>query len=173
MLDIFTFLLFPSPQFNLLAVNLKPSPIMYPSCSDDRIYCQILKNIPKIDRNYAFKTSQLIKKVSSEYNIIPRIMTAILAQESRYKLNAVNYKTKDYGISQINHRTVEHYKFDKKRLLTDLEYSIRAGVIVLAQLKQKFGKEDYYWCRYNVGVKPKYIIEARCLKYKQMVAKFL
>lgn len=113
-------------------------------------YYQVLKNHPKIDQQYALEIANAIDKAANELNLNPQRLAAILAQESRYVLNAVNKKSRDYGIAQINHKTIDRYGFDKQRLLTDLEYSVKAGAIVLADFKRMYGKkEKTYWSRYN------------------------
>ena len=111
---------------------------------------QVITNHPGIDREYAQRIANAIDKAAKELDLNPRRLTAILAQESMYTLNAINKKSADYGIAQINHRTIERYGFDKKRLLTDLEYSVKAGAIVLSDFKRMYGKkEKTYWSRYN------------------------
>lgn len=117
---------------------------------DNQIVIQILKNHPNLDKEYAEDLATVIVKVSKEFDIKPTRLTAILAQESMYRLNAVNHKSKDYGIAQINIGTVRKFGFDKDLLLTDLEYSVKAGAIVLADFRRMYGKrEKDYWTRYN------------------------
>jgi soluble lytic murein transglycosylase-like protein len=111
--------------------------------------------------------SEAIDKYTTRYNIEPHIYTSILMQESGYDLAAANDKSKDYGISQINIRTIKAFGFDKKRLLTDLDYSIKAGAIVLSDFKRMYHKKegDKYWSRYNTS-KP-----SLRLVYKRKVAR--
>ena len=132
------------------------------------IFDQVVKNHPKIDRVYAQRVATAIQKVAKEMGIKPQRLAAILAQESRYTLTAVNRRSNEYGIAQINHRTIESFGFDKQRLLTDLEYSVKAGAIVLADFKRMYGKrEKNYWSRYNSSNKDKR------QEYEILVAKFL
>lgn len=114
------------------------------------VMAQVLRNHPTIESEYARQVADAIFKAATELRLRPERLAAILAQESMYTLNAVNKQSKDFGIAQINWRTVERYGFDKKRLLTDLEYSVKAGAIVLADFKRMYGKrEKNYWSRYN------------------------
>lgn len=135
------------------------------------IYSQIIKNSPKIQKNYAAKLSNVIFKVTNEMGINPKKYAAILAQESMYRLNAKNCKNNkchDYGIAQINKKTIKHFNFDEQKLLTDLEYSIKAGAIVLANFKKLYGhKEKDFWTRYNASnpLKRK--------RYKELVIRYL
>lgn len=137
-------------------------------CDSNPTYCQIVRNSPKINKKYALELSAFINKVGALYGVKPHRLTAILAQESRYKLNAINHESLDYGIAQINHKTVAAFGFDKQKLLTDLEYSVKAGAIVLADIKKRYGhREEDYWTRYNSS-KP-----SKRETYKRLVMRFM
>lgn len=132
------------------------------------VYYKILKNKPTIDKTYARKLANVIVDKASKYDISASKYTAILAQESNYKLNAINHKSKDYGISQINHRTAKAFNIDTNRLLTDLDYSVEAGLIVLADFKKRYGhREEDYWSRYNSSNRQKRTI------YKKLVVGYM
>lgn len=134
----------------LFGVSIHKEPITTNTCSNNPIFCQIVKNKPNIDRNYAMKLSNVIYYTAKLYDINPKRYAAILAQESGYKLNAINKVSMDYGMAQINFRTIAALGFDKNRLLTDIEYSIEAGAIVLSKIKKSHGnKEKDFWTRYN------------------------
>jgi hypothetical protein len=124
-----------------------------------KIMEQIKKNDPKIHSTQAILLAVEIAKVTKKYKIPYKIFTAILMQESKYTLSAVNcYKgmCRDYGISQINVRTIEHYKFCKDKLIKNLPYSIEAGAIVLKDIKRRFEKlDENWWSRYNSGTPEK------------------
>lgn len=148
------------------------------------IYAQIVKNVPTIDRKYALNLSNKIYKVTKKYNLNARIYTAILAQESRYKLNAMNC-TKgihkdymvpatvctDFGISQIYFKNLARFDFEVGRLLNDLEYSVEAGAKVLYDLKKRIGHVKDYWVSYNCGLKN--LGRTSCQKYKKLVERFM
>lgn len=143
-------------------------------CDNHPVFCHIVKNNPAIDLDYAMELSNIIAKLSKAYNINPMKLSAILAVESLYKLDAVNHKTQDYGIAQINNKTIERYGFDKQKLLTDLEYSTKAGAIVLADLKKMYVSKEKDWhCRYNVGTRKLEQIQSKCALYIQKVNKYL
>jgi len=112
---------------------------------------QINKNKPSISRTYSYMLSEIIVKISQEYQISPRKYAAILMQESAYKLSAVNKSSHDYGIAQINKKTITAFKFDIDRLTTDLFYSLNAGAIVLSDFKKRHYKKEkeFYFTRYN------------------------
>lgn len=137
-------------------------------CAQNPIYCQIVKNKPTINRKYAMKLSNLIYKITKNHNINAHSFTAILAQESMYKNKVFNKKSKDYGIAQINIHTAKRFGFKPKKLLNNLEYSLKAGAIILADLKKRYGKkEKYYWTRYNSFRK------INREKYKKLVMRYL
>lgn len=167
------------------------------------IYAQILKNRPRIDKKYAFKLSNIIYKYSVIYKIPKKIFTAILMQESAYKLEAMgchlgfrklsdeeleSYRSKcihelltgtneltyldhcsskipklkedrictDFGISQVYYKTAQRYNFDIAKLTEDLEYSVKAGAIVLRDFMRMYSKKEvYWWTRYNASSKDK------------------
>ncbi len=141
---------------------------MYKDCTVNPIYCQIIQNSPKIDQNYALELAQIINSVAIELNLKPYRLAAILKQESNYKLDAVNHKSKDYGIAQINHKTIQAYNFNKELLLTDLQYSIKAGAIVLSDFKRMYShKEEFWWSRYNSSN------PVKREQYKQFVLRYM
>lgn len=142
-------------------------PVEAPSREFILLYNQVYKANPSLDHNYVYRLSNSILRVSNKYDVKPSKLAAILAHESRYKLDAVNKLTKDYGIGQINIRTIKAFNFDKKRLLTDLYYSVDAAGLVLADFKRMYGKkEKNYYSRYNSS-NP----DTR-LKYEQLVKRY-
>lgn len=63
------------------------------NCEKHPIYCQIISNKPTIKRSYAFKLSNVIHKKVKKHKLDSVIFTAILAQESMYKISAKNCTT--------------------------------------------------------------------------------
>jgi len=131
-----------------------------------RIYEQILKNNPYINKQYALKLSYIIVKVSIKRNVNPRQLTAILAQESMYKLGKINRMTQDYSIGQININNIIKYKFNIKKLIKDLNYSIDCSALILSELRSKYKNESNYWSRYNsFNLKLRKVYEKKVKKY--------
>lgn len=162
-------------------------------CNKHKIFCQIKKNKPSINNNYAMKLSNKIYNASLKYKIPANIYTAILMQESTYKLEAKKcqkgiltkegksfYKNtpkavvcSDFGISQIHYKTVDRYRFDVDKLLTDLEYSVNSGAKVLSWFFKKYAHKDINWfSRYNCGTKST-TKRKTCVKYKKLVERYL
>lgn len=138
------------------------------------VYNQIFKNNPKLEHTYVYRLADAIVKASNKHGINPKKFSAILAQECRYRLNCVNKVTKDYGIGQINLKTIRAFKLDQKRLLEDLEYSVESSAMVLADFKRVFGRREKNWhCRYNVGTAPFVQVSEKCGEYATLVARFM
>lgn len=129
------------------------------------VYKQIKRVRPGIDSQYALKLTKSIYEVSRAFKIDASLLTAIIAQESMFKTEAINLKSRDYGLAQINHKTAKAYNFDTNRLKTDPKYAIWAAGIVLNDFHKL--KEKNYWSRYNSS-KP----EKRQI-YEQLVARYL
>jgi hypothetical protein len=131
----------------LLLILFVTSNVVFADCE---VYQQIITNKPNIDKEKAKKIAKVVKKVRTKYKIPKGIIPAILMQESSYRLNVVNKDSSDYGMSQINHRTIAAFDFDKEKLMTDLEYSIEAAAIVLNDFKKRHAHKDPIWfARYN------------------------
>jgi soluble lytic murein transglycosylase-like protein len=132
------------------------------------VYKQILKVRPGIEPNYALRLAKSIYEVAGAFKIEPKLLTAILAQESMFKVDAINIKSHDYGLAQINRKTAKLYKFDLKRLQADPKYAIWAAGVVLNDFHKMYGhKEKDAWTRYNSS-KP----ENR-QRYKILVARYM
>ena len=121
---------------------------------------QILKNNPKLPFNQVKLIAYSAQEMGKKYVIDPRLILAILAQESRYSMTAVNHKTKDYSIAQINQGTIKMMGFNKNRLMTDLTYAMDCMGQVLFRFKLHYPKDRLWWGHYNSGrpdLKKKYV----------------
>jgi hypothetical protein len=132
---------------------------------------QIQINSPNLNKDYVVRLEKSILASSKKYGLNPYLYSAILMQESSYRLNIVNKQ--DYGIAQINIVNIRGYKFNKCRLLTDLEYSVDSGARVLSWFKTRFQKKEprIWWCRYNIGTGNlnNKKLKQLCLKYVKLV----
>lgn len=158
-----------------------------PNCSKNPILCQILRNNPTINRSYARDLSNHIHRISKHYNLPADLFTAILMQESSYKVSAKNCLVglrdpagstdseikvcADYGIAQINFKTAKQHNFDLHKLTEDLEYSVDAGAKILSWFSKTYkNKEPKRWfCRYNTGTASAASIRKNCTKYIELV----
>lgn len=135
---------------------------------DHPLYQRSIKINPKLTPEYRVDLIHTIYRVAARHGISSKKLFAILAQECRFRLNCVNRISKDYGIGQINIRTIQAFGFDQEKLLNDLEYSVEAAAIVLSDFKKRHGKnEPNFWSRYNSGT------PSKRQAYEIKVARFL
>lgn len=81
----------------------------------------------------------------------------------------------DFGMSQVNYKTAKKYKYDVTKLIQNEEYSINAGAEVLQWFYQTYGKKEpnWWWTRYNCGVKPDPHKRLTCREYKRLTGRYL
>lgn len=98
------------------------------------------------------RIASYITKYALAYNIEREILSCVLFVESSYRVNIIS-DTDDYGMGQINGKTIKGYNFDRLRLLDDIGYSIKAAAIVLSDFKRFFKQREINdWpARYNIG----------------------
>lgn len=112
---------------------------------------QIEQNRPGIDHDYAVAIAGETAKLCEKYKVDCHLVVAIMAQESMYKLDAIGGGV-DFGIMQVSSYNIKAHKLSKERLLTDLAYSIEAGIKILAYFQKRYkATEVKWWGRYNVG----------------------
>jgi len=171
----------------LLIIGLAPSLLSSQVCTSvDRNSVtkaqleDIRKIMEKVEKRYKKPIKNKKKKQISiyqaavKYNLNVRHLAAIIAVESAFKLRAVNKKSNDYGIAQINYKNIAARKLDKARLLQDLDYSVAAGAKILAEKQKRYEhKESLWYCRYNVGTGAYRKIEKGCKKYANRVNYYL
>ena len=143
---------------------------------------KIKRKIMKMKKNihpiYASTLAKIIVDASWRYDVPENVLTAILMVESGFKLHAMRYCRKakrvtDYGIGQIHIAQIKRKGFDKDRLITDLDYSVKAAASILSWFKKKYEKKHKFWAaRYNCGVKKK-ITGGTCRRYIKKLRRYL
>lgn len=84
----------------------------------------------------------------------------------------------DFGISMVNISHTElnpksKHKFKVELLLSDLDYALDAGALILSWFNKKFAHKEVDWyVRYNCG-SARSIDRPTCLNYKQLVSPYL
>lgn len=112
----------------------------------------------------AHRLAPAIIAVSAKYNLDPELVTRIILTESRGRANAINLKTEDYGLMQINIKTATAMGVSKQDLMV-WQKNIQIGAKVLSQMDRI--------CRYNVGTaKLQGPRLERCTKYERKLASF-
>jgi len=117
---------------------------------------------------------RLVHKIALQHNIDPKLFEAIIRQESSFKVNAINLRSQDYGLGQINIRNIRSLGLDKHRLTTDPTYNLTHSALILQRIQRLYAHEDQWWCRYNVGygsLSSKRI--KRCMHYAAMVKRYM
>jgi soluble lytic murein transglycosylase-like protein len=108
--------------------------------------------------------------IALEYKLDPHLFVAIIELESAFKVNAYNSKTQDYGLVQINLHNIRSMKLNRKRLLKDADYNLRAAASILQYMHGRYAYEPEWYCRYNVGVgRLKGFRKRTCAKYAWLV----
>lgn len=157
----------------LLPAGYKPQQRQPQLKVSPKLLKQIQKNKPKIDPKLARKIASVVEVVAKRHGIKAEKIIAIAMQESSYTLNAKScFYIKgqlrcDMCMMQINDKTAKAFGFDQERLMTDLEYCIEAGALVLKDFKRMYsGKDQEWWTRYNASNPEKRTI------YRNLVAQY-
>lgn len=112
----------------------------------------------------AKELAPVIIRLSELYDVDPMVITRIIMVESKGLAKAYNKRTNDYGLMQLNGRTMKAYGITKQCALT-WQCNLEAGIRILADIS------DGRTCRYNVGSgklhKQKLV---RCLRYERKLA---
>jgi len=147
-------------------INAQAKPFKKPN----GIYEHIKKNSPFIGSVYARRLAREINRASKLHKLDPKLLSAIIAQESSYRMGLV--AGSDYGLTMINIRNIKHFIFDKKKLLGNMRYSVNAGAIVLSEIKKRRFKIEgkRYFLRFNCGSKS--LKRKICLDYEKRVMRW-
>ncbi|MFK7827307.1 MAG: transglycosylase SLT domain-containing protein [Oligoflexales bacterium] len=128
--------------------------------------CEIISHLkPSMNHNEALKLSNSFYRVSRKHCLDPKLLVSIAFQESCLQLDAVR-KTNgfilvdddyveasvgsDFCMMQVNIRNIKHFDLDVNKLLTEPDYCIGAGAVILKDIQNRYArKEDKWWSRYN------------------------
>jgi membrane-bound lytic murein transglycosylase MltF len=108
----------------------------------------IKKINPNIPSYQVEQISHSVDKYSKEFSIKKELIMAIIEKESTFDITRVS-KTKDYGLMQINIRTIKSFNFNFYRLQYDIDYSIFCGIVYLILIKRNYTTDNYWWARYH------------------------
>lgn len=107
-----------------------------------------------------FETAVLIINIAREENVDPMLLAKVIVVESRGNPTAVNKKTRDYGIAQINLKSHPQVSY---KCAMNKACGLRAGAKILAKTIRP--------CQYNVGKKTLNEIRLKkCLQYERKLA---
>lgn len=133
---------------------------------------QIRFNKPTINIEYAKSIAILIDEAANKYKVPANVLAAIAMQESSYRLNAINSRSDDYGMFQINMFNIKAYGFNKNRLLTDLAYSVDCGAFIFAWFYKRYKLSESVR-RYNCGTRKSCINWKGPRNYWKRVQKYM
>ena len=116
-----------------------------------------------------------IEAVAELYGLSPDLFNAVLAVESRHDQAAVNHRTKDYGIGQINAKTAKLYGLDLQRLKHDVNYNLAASAKILSDFQRRYSRREpvVWFCHYNTGTRPSSGKSKACFSYVRKVQRAL
>jgi hypothetical protein len=135
--------------------------------SDSMKFRSIQKTVehlqPALTKEKSRKLAKALERETDKHDIDWRLVIAIMFQESSLRVDPQNCLanpkrcTGDYGIGQVRYSVwSKQFNIDKKRMMTDLDYSVKVSVKVLADYKVRYGKKELNWyTRYHSGT-PQY-----------------
>lgn len=90
---------------------------------------------------------------AARYKLNAELFKRIITIESRWRVNAYNADTSDYGLGQINEITAISMGLSTERLLKDSLYALEASAAVLAHYRDRYEQVEpnTWFCRYNIG----------------------
>lgn len=81
------------------------------------------------------------------------LLMSIAFNESSLIKTTVNKKSNDYGLMQLNEKTINRLKINKTKLLTSAAYALQRGCELLMWNREKFSARHEYWLGiYRAGV---------------------
>lgn len=116
-----------------------------PAHALDEIAFVIRELSPHVTEKQSLVYANSIRRYSIQYNIDWKIAVAIFKRESNFTMGAVETRSRDYGLGQINHRNITHRNINKKKLLTDPDYAIHETYKILDELNRKYNTNAKGW----------------------------
>jgi hypothetical protein len=102
---------------------------------------------PRLTKTQSKRLESIFRKVANEEScgIQWQILASIAFNESSLGFNTVNERTKDYGLMQINERTITRLALNKDKVMRDTTYAVRAACKVLRHNKDRYAEKLTYW----------------------------
>lgn len=94
-----------------------------------------------------------------------KLLLSIIMVESRMQPHAINLQSLDYGLMQLNHRTMQGLEIDLKCAL-DWRCNLLQGIKLLKTYKRDTAA---WWVRFNVGLSSKMIASGAARAYADKV----
>ena len=135
-------------------------------------YDQILNNSTGVPVVFAKALADTIDYYSGKHKVPANVITAIFMVESSYRLNAMNRRSDDFGIGQVNKWHIKHSKLNKSRLLYDLNYSVEQSIVVFRWFYNTYPL-DRAIMSYNAGTNPKIVNWVSVKQYLNLVKQYM
>jgi hypothetical protein len=121
---------------------------------------EVLEKIILIAPHTSVSTARKVEKGLKECKgLDENLVLAVIRVESNFKINAVNKRSNDFGLMQVNNWHVKRFKYDKLKLLTNASYNMKIGCSILSEFVGK-DKSSNSIGRYNCGY------QKNCLNWK-------
>lgn len=118
----------------LIALSV-PMASVAASCDKHPINCHIRTLRSDLDPADSMRLSNVLHEVAAHYKLDPKVLVAVLYQESRIdeSIAMVVHKNGsiDLGLAQINKRTAKDYGLDITKLMADSTYSLWAMGLIM------------------------------------------
>lgn len=148
------------------------------TCTDNRLYCHILQLRPNIDKEWAYKFSNLLYKYAKKFKMDPMRSLAIAMQETSLKNQHRTRKVlvfydqcnkdkcikayrevegaSDLSVFQFHVNTIKEFNIDPIQLNYSLEYAVKTHFELLKYKEEHcaFLKENAWACYHSKT--PKY-----------------
>jgi len=110
---------------------------------------EILEMKIRLIAPHAKNVSEIANAVA-ECQVKDDLVLAVIKIESDFKIDAVNNRSNDYGLMQVNEYHVKKKKLNRVSLLIDVKYNIKEGCKILNWFVNSY-KGDESIARYNCG----------------------
>lgn len=147
-----------------LAIILTAAPVNSQQVAETATYIQQIATKGMTARR-ARHLARLIEYWSDYYHVDPKLIAAILRQESDFESgikscwDVIRHRepavTCDYGIAQVNEIWIEVWNLDPVLLQNDDGYGIAVAARILTRLQKYYGDEPDWYGRYNSAVPSK------------------
>ena len=117
----------------------------------------------------ALAHDDLLQEAAIKYKLPYKLLKAISIVESSGNPNAVNAKTGDYGLMQLNKNNLHAWNISPEQALNPV-VNIDLASKLLIEYKRRFGHENGWECRYNVGTARNVSNWTTCKIYLQKLA---
>jgi Transglycosylase SLT domain len=111
-----------------------------------------------------------IMQLSATYDLDAADLAKLVIVESKCHPEAINHKSHDFGLVQINIKTAVNMGLNISQLM-DWRYNLTSAAQLLVQLQKS---THYRPCSYNIGPRnpsQNASLENKCLLYEQKLAK--